>query len=91
MADESTTTKRTPAASSPAQQHPEGGHGHSVAAWTAVGVILLGCLVMSVAVVAATIWLFVLGAVVVVVGAVLGKVLGAMGFGQKNPETGGVH
>jgi hypothetical protein len=63
------------------EEHPEGGHGHSVAAWTAVGVILLGSAVMAVAVVAALVWLFFVGAVVVVVGAVLGKVLSAMGFG----------
>jgi hypothetical protein len=91
MADEPTTTQRNPAAAPAAQQHADGGHGHSVAAWTSVGVILLGCLVMAVAVVVATIWLFVVGAVVVVVGAVLGKVLSAMGFGQKNESTGGVH
>lgn len=62
------------------QEHHED-HGHSIAAWTAVGVILLGSLVMAFAVVLGVVWLFVVGAVVVVVGAVLGKVLSAMGFG----------
>jgi hypothetical protein len=56
-------------------------HGQSVAAWTAVGVMILGFLIMSFAVVFGTVWLFVVGAVVVVLGAVSGKVLSAMGFG----------
>jgi hypothetical protein len=36
---------------------------------------------MSIAVVTATVWLFVVGAVIVVLGGVSGKVLSAMGFG----------
>ena len=68
-----------------AQAH-SGGHGHSMASWVAVGVVMLGCLVMSIAVVAALVWLFVVGAVVVVVGMVLGKVLHGMGFGEKGSQ-----
>lgn len=56
-------------------------HGQSVASWTAVGIILVGCLLMSIAVAIAQTWLFVVGAVVVVAGCVAGKVLSAMGFG----------
>lgn len=59
-----------------------GGHGHSVAAWTAVGTIMAGSLVACLAVVLALVWLFVVGVVVIVVGAVLGKVLHGMGFGE---------
>jgi hypothetical protein len=62
-----------------AAQH--GAHGQSVASWTAVGVIMLGALIMAIAVIIATPWLFVVGGVVVVLGAVAGKVLSAMGFG----------
>jgi sterol desaturase/sphingolipid hydroxylase (fatty acid hydroxylase superfamily) len=62
-----------------AAQH--GAHGQSVASWTAVGVIMLGALIMAVSVVAESVWLFVVGVVVVVLGAVAGKVLSAMGFG----------
>lgn len=64
--------------------HVEGdheSHGHSTAAWTAVGVVMLGALIMCVAVVIASVWLFVVGAVVVVLGGISGKVLSAMGFG----------
>ncbi len=56
-------------------------HGQSIASWTAVGIVMFAALVTSIAVVAAQVWLFVVGAVLVVVGAVAGKVLSAMGFG----------
>lgn len=56
-------------------------HGQSVASWTAVSLIMLGALIMAVAIVITTVWLFVVGAVVVVLGAISGKVLSAMGFG----------
>jgi hypothetical protein len=56
-------------------------HGQSVAAWTAVGIIFVGALVMAIAVVIAAVWLFVVGAVIAVAGGISGKVLSAMGFG----------
>jgi hypothetical protein len=75
----------------PARQVPHDpyGHGHSVAAWTAVTVVMLGSLVMSVAVAIGwdALWLFIVGAVVVLIGPVLGKVLGAMGFGSHHQST----
>lgn len=57
-------------------------HGHSRAAWVAVGVILVASLVMSIAVVIASVTLFVAGAVLVVIGVVAGKVLSRAGFGH---------
>lgn len=65
------------------QHGPHDSHGHSTAAWTLVGVVLLGALVCSLAVVLAEPWLFFVGLGVIVVGAILGKVLQAMGFGQQ--------
>ncbi|MGA8980703.1 MAG: HGxxPAAW family protein [Pedococcus sp.] len=59
-------------------------HGHSVAAWTAVGILLVGTAVMSWAVVATSVALFVVGAVICVVGVVAGKVLGMAGYGAKD-------
>jgi hypothetical protein len=59
------------------------GHGHSTAAWAAVLVVMLGALVMSIAVILGSLWLGIVGAVVVVAGGFLGKLLGAMGFGAK--------
>jgi hypothetical protein len=71
----------TPARTAP---HDPYGHGNSIAAWTAVTVIMLGCLLSSIAVAIGwdALWLFIVGAVVVVLGPILGKVLGAMGFGS---------
>ncbi|MGH8970053.1 MAG: HGxxPAAW family protein [Actinomycetes bacterium] len=57
-------------------------HGHTPAAWTAVVVMLSGFLVMGVALPLAMPWLFFVGAGVVVVGAVAGKVMQMMGLGN---------
>ena len=56
-------------------------HGQSVAAWTAVGVVFVGAVIMAIAVVIGSVWLFVVGAVIAVAGGISGKVLSAMGFG----------
>lgn len=72
-----TDDPRSPAATAHAV-----GHGNSVAAWTAVGVIVLGSLISSIALPFALVWLFWVGIVVIVIGAILGKVLTAMGFGE---------
>lgn len=75
-------------------EDPAHGHGHSVAAWTAVGVILVGAVVMALAVVFPHLVWFVIGAVIVVLGAIIGKVLAMAGFGAKTvngpdaPESG---
>ena len=69
-------------------RHPQnssvghGGHGHSVAAWTAVAVITFGSLVMAVSVVMTSVPGFVVGTVLALGGGVLGKVLGSMGYGS---------
>jgi len=60
---------------------PHESHGNSVAAWTAVSIIALGFLLGTVAVVAGAPVFYVIGIVVVVLGAISGKVLSAMGFG----------
>lgn len=57
------------------------GHGQSPAAWTAVFTCMAGTLIMCIAVVIASVWLFIVGAVVFAGGGVAGKVLSAMGFG----------
>src|SRR5690348_3128591 len=65
-------------------QHAAGqhdAHGQSLASWTAVGIIVFGVLIMAIAVIITTVWLFVVGVVIVVLGVVAGKVLSAMGFG----------
>ena len=59
--------------------HPS--HGNTVAAWTAVGILLIAALVMALGVVLASVLVFVIGAVVAVVGVVAGKVLALAGYG----------
>ncbi|MDF2091848.1 hypothetical protein P0Y31_05795 [Knoellia sp. 3-2P3] len=59
-------------------------HGHSVAAWTAVTIILIGSAIASWAVVVASPVLFWVGIGVAVLGAVAGKVLGMAGYGAKD-------
>ena len=58
--------------------------GHSVAAWTAVAIIMAGTIIMALAVVFPSVLWFVVGVVVVVLGIVAGKVLAMAGYGQKS-------
>lgn len=57
-------------------------HGNTPAAWTAVTVMFVGCLVSGVAVGVALPWLFFVGVAIVAVGAVAGKVMAMMGMGN---------
>jgi hypothetical protein len=59
-------------------------HGNTPAAWTAVTVVFLGFLVAGIGVVAASPVLGVAGAVIVVAGGVVGKMMQLMGYGQKS-------
>ena len=63
-------------------------HGHSLAAWIAVAVILVGAAVMALAVAFPHMVWFIVGAVIAVVGAILGKVLSMAGFGASTVEGG---
>ncbi|WP_195908223.1 HGxxPAAW family protein [Nostocoides sp. HKS02] len=58
-------------------------HGHSVAAWTAVIIILVGSAVASVAVIVQSTPIFVVGIVICIIGAVAGKLLGMAGYGGR--------
>jgi hypothetical protein len=57
-------------------------HGHTPAAWTAVGIMFLGFLLAGVALPISAPWLFFVGLGVVVLGAVAGKVMQMMGMGH---------
>jgi hypothetical protein len=57
-------------------------HGHSVAAWTGVFVMMFGFLISSIGVGVLSVWISVLGGVVVVAGAAAWKILSAMGYGS---------
>ena len=63
------------------EQHED--HGHSTAAWTGVGIILLGTAIASVAVVIPNLVLGIVGAVVIVAGVVAGKLLSMAGYGNE--------
>jgi hypothetical protein len=57
-------------------------HGNSVAAWTAVTIIALAFLLMTISVVAGLNKpLLIVGIALLPIGAIAGKVLSAMGFG----------
>ncbi|GAB2674370.1 HGxxPAAW family protein [Thalassiella azotivora] len=83
MADAQRTSERTAKGGDVAAAAHHDDHGHSVAAWTLVAIVLVGCLISSFALVLAQPWMFWAGLGVVVVGLVVGKVLQAMGFGAK--------
>ena len=60
-------------------------HGNTVAAWTTVGILILGSLVMCIAVVLTSLWVFVGGALIAVAGLVAGRLLSMAGYGMPRP------
>jgi hypothetical protein len=66
---------------------PPANHGHTIAAWTTIVVILVGALVSAMAVVLAVVWLFWVGLGVIALGVVVGKVLQVLGYGQGGEAT----
>lgn len=60
--------------------------GQSVAAWTAVGILLFAAFLIALAVLIASWPLAIAGMVLVVVGAAAGKIMANAGFGVKRPE-----
>jgi hypothetical protein len=67
-----------------ADEHEEA-HGHSLASWTLVGLVLVGSFVLCLAIVVTNVPLAVIGGVVMVLGLVLGRVLQMAGFGVHPP------
>lgn len=68
-----------------AAQHDN--HGQTPAAWTSVTIIFIGFVVGCIAVMVLNWVLLGVGAVIIVVGAVVGKVMQMMGLGKKPLET----
>lgn len=62
-----------------AEEHEN--HGHSIAAWTRVGLMMLGSLFVAFGVAFGQHWLDVVGVVVAALGLVAGKALNRAGFG----------
>ncbi|HUX70561.1 MAG TPA: HGxxPAAW family protein [Cellulomonadaceae bacterium] len=88
MAEQSTEgTESTGALAWLPPSAPPSNHGHTVAAWTTTIVVVVGALVSALAVVFAVVWLFWAGLGVVLVGAITGKVLQVLGYGQGGANT----
>jgi uncharacterized membrane protein len=64
----------------------EHGHGHTTAAWAAVGILLVASLLICLAVVVTSWPLAIVGIVLAVVGVAAGKVLAMAGFGATKPD-----
>jgi hypothetical protein len=60
-------------------------HGNSAAAWTMVLILMLGGVVASVGLCIPSITVIVIGAVIVVIGLVAGKVMSLAGYGSVKP------
>lgn len=68
-----------------AEHDPLESHGHSVAAWTCVGILLVASVVMAASVLWPNLVLFIVGAVIALIGVVAGKWLSMAGYGAKPP------
>lgn len=68
---------------------PPTNHGHTTAAWTTTLVVFLGVLVVAGAMMASEVLIAWIGAAIVVVGVIAGKVLQMLGFGQQKVPTEG--
>lgn len=84
-----TTARQAADADGPVIPPPPEGHGHSVAAWTSVAIILVGSLLAAFGVVFLWYWLIILGmALAVVVGPAAAIVLSKMGYGAETHKNG---
>lgn len=68
---------------------PPTNHGHTLAAWVTVVLVLLGSVISALGVMDGQPWIFWAGLGVVLVGVVAGRVLKMLGFGQKGPDHRG--
>ena len=62
-------------------------HGNSVAAWTAVTIVMVASAVSAAGVLVSKPWLFWVGIALVAVGVVSGKLLQMMGFGLERESA----
>lgn len=63
------------------------GHGNSVAAWSAVGIMLVGTLIGCVGFTTANIAILAAGVGVIVLGLIVGAVMKAAGYGVGGSKT----
>lgn len=62
---------------------PHENHGNSIAAWSAVTIVMVASCIGAIGVLISAPWLFWVGVALIVVGVAAGKVLAMMGFGMK--------
>ncbi len=60
-------------------------HGHSLASWVLVALLLVSSFVVGLAIVLQLLWLTIVGIVIGVIGLVLGRLLQMAGFGVHRP------
>jgi hypothetical protein len=68
--------------------HPdvhEESHGHSLASWMLVALVLVGTFVVCLAIVLELLWLAIIGVVICAAGVVVGRLLQMAGFGVHKP------
>ena len=65
---------------------PPTNHGHTLAAWVTVTMVMVGAVVAAAGLLASRMWLFWVGLGVIVAAALVGRVLRAFGFGQPEPS-----
>ena len=63
----------------------EESHGHSLASWMLVALILVGTFVVCLAIVLELLWLAIIGLVICAAGLVVGRLLQMAGFGVHKP------
>ena len=73
-------------ASAASEGHDES-HGHSLASWTLVALILVGSFLLCLAIVLTDVVIAVIGGVICVLGLVAGRVLQMAGFGVHPPPA----
>ena len=80
------TDSSTPASYLPPSAPPTN-HGHTFAAWFTTIVVVVGAILAGVAMCISAIWLIWVGAAIVVIGLIGGKVLSVAGYGQSGTRN----
>ena len=65
----------------------EESHGHSLASWMLVALVLVGTFIVCLAIVLEVLWLAIVGLVICAAGLVVGRLLQMAGFGVHKPAA----
>jgi hypothetical protein len=84
MATQGSARPATTGASAATDAHDES-HGHSLASWTLVALILVGTFLISLAIVITNLPIAIFGGIITVLGLIAGRVLQMAGFGVHPP------